>query len=197
MPAISLIYGLGNPGDRYRNTRHNLGWMSADFIVRKNGLSWEGESRDLLTARWIVDGREIILLRSLMYMNESGEALAVLNESDGERIESRRLLVICDDMSLPLGRMRIREKGGSGGHRGLESIIYSLESENFPRLRMGIGSPPQGITWTEYVLSPFLEEEIPVVEAMVKRSVEAVECIVTEGVATAMQRFNAPPKETD
>ena len=171
--------------------------MSADFIVRKNGLSWEGESRDLLTARWIVDGREIILLRSLMYMNESGEALAVLNESDGEKIESRRLLVICDDMSLPLGRMRIREKGGSGGHRGLESIIYSLESENFPRLRMGIGSPPQGITWTEYVLSPFLEEEIPVVEAMVKRSVEAVECIVTEGVATAMQRFNAPPKETD
>jgi len=192
MSSISFIYGLGNPGEEYRKTRHNLGWMVVDSLIARCGDGWTDVNDELRIAGCRISTKEITLLRTNLYMNNSGEALLGLRDFDPSS-----LLVICDDMSLPLGRIRIRAKGGSGGHRGLESIIYNLGTEEFARMRLGIGSPPPGISWTEYVLSGFLDEELKVVKEMLVSAVEAVEVIVTRGLETAMQVYNGRTVDGD
>jgi len=186
MSSISFIYGLGNPGERYRRTRHNLGWMVVDRVRSECRVGWTRVGEELLRADCNLASVDITLLRSTLYMNNSGEALYALRDFDPSS-----MLVVCDDINLPLGKIRIRMRGGSGGHRGLESIIVSLGTEDFPRMRLGIGSPPEGISWTEYVLSEFLEEEAAVVEEMVESAVEAVRVVAEEGLEAAMQIFNA------
>ena len=185
MPDISILFGLGNPGQRYRNTRHNLGHMAIDLVASRYRLAWEGGSGRDLECRWALESRDLLMLKSSSYMNLSGESLARFGDLDPSQ-----LLVICDDLSLPLGRMRIRRRGGSGGHLGLESIITSLGTDGFARLRLGIGSPPPSIEWSEFVLLPFLEEERPRVEEMLVMAADALETVVTEGIDEAMQRYN-------
>ena len=194
MSDLSFIFGLGNPGREYRNTRHNLGWMVVDLLVEKYKCIWEEVGSNLLISHCEISSSKVNFLRSKLYMNNSGDALAEL-----ESITPECIFVICDDMSLPLGSIRIRAKGGSGGHRGLESIIYALGSENFPRMRLGIGEPPPGVDAVDFVLSPFLDEEIPLVRGMLTRAVEAVEVSINEGIQEAMQRYNrrAQPGETE
>jgi len=186
MSSISFIYGLGNPGERYRRTRHNLGWMVIDRVLSKCGADWVKTGENLLQAECSLTSGSVILLRSRLYMNNSGEALSALGDFDPSS-----LLVICDDINLPLGKIRIRARGGSGGHRGLESIIVSLGTEDFPRMRLGVGLPPDGISWTEYVLGEFLEEETAVVEEMIGSAVEAVRIVADKGREGGMQIFNA------
>ncbi|MCK4236581.1 MAG: aminoacyl-tRNA hydrolase [Candidatus Krumholzibacteria bacterium] len=188
MSEISILCGLGNPGADYRGTRHNLGSETIDLLSERHNLHWEKTAGPVLESRWGFSGGEVFLLKPLTFMNASGDALAGYRDLD-----PGSLLVICDDINLPLGRLRLRERGSSGGHLGLESIISRLGSEGFARLRLGIGSPPSAVEWSEYVLSPFLGEEMERVERMCRAAADALETVLREGLETAMHLFNRRP----
>ena len=185
MPGISILFGLGNPGRQYAQTRHNLGHETLDFLASRHGLSWERGEGLSFVSRWERESGDVILLKSTTYMNASGEALERFTGLD-----PARLIVVCDDLSLPLGMLRIRRQGGSGGHLGLESVTMSIETEAFARLRLGIGSPPPAIDWSEFVLMPFLLEERPDVERMLGAAADALEMVISEGIDQAMQEYN-------
>jgi PTH1 family peptidyl-tRNA hydrolase len=185
MSGISILFGLGNPGRRYGNTRHNLGHRAVDLVASRHELVWSRGGDLALVSRWKREPDDIILLKSTGYMNASGEALEFVPDLD-----PAGLVVICDDLSLPLGKLRIRRQGGSGGHLGLESIVASIETEEFARLRLGIGSPPPGIEWSEFVLLPFMQEETPEVERMLVTAADALETIIADGIDHAMQVYN-------
>lgn len=188
--SVSILFGLGNPGERYRQTRHNLGLEAIELLARSRSLTWKRGKGSFLFTRWDFAGREITLLQSLTYMNDSGRAL---EEFSG--VDPSALLVLCDDMSLPLGRLRIRAGGGSGGHLGLESVIMSLGTDRFARMRLGIGTPPARIDWSEFVLMPFLEEERETAGELLESAGEALETIVEDGLNSAMQTYNRRPEE--
>jgi PTH1 family peptidyl-tRNA hydrolase len=185
MSGISFLFGLGNPEKRYRQTRHNLGHGAVDLIASRHGLSWGGGEGPALVSHWNRQTRDITLFKSTAYMNESGQALEAFPDLDPSR-----LIVVCDDFNLPLGMLRIRKRGGSGGHLGLESVAMSLGTDEFARLRIGIGSPPPGIDWSEFVLMPFLLEERPEAERMLSAAADALETIIDDGIDQAMQEYN-------
>ncbi|UCF06639.1 MAG: aminoacyl-tRNA hydrolase [bacterium] len=193
MSDVSFLLGLGNPGDSYSGTRHNLGKRTLDLLAAKHDLTWSTVSGTCVEARYEIGDRVVLLVKPLIYMNESGRALGHYDS-----IDSRSLLVICDDINLPLGRLRLRERGGSGGHRGIESVAMHLGTDDFPRLRMGIGPAPPGEDWSDYVLSPFLAEEREDVEQMIATAALALELIIREGLEAAMQTFNRkdPPQSS-
>ncbi len=185
MSSISLLFGLGNPGARYRRTRHNIGRDALATLADRHTLPWEPVCDVALLSRWRYAGRQVLLIQSLTYMNISGRALAACGD-----IAPGTMITVCDDINLPLGRLRIRPGGGSGGHRGLESIIDVLGTEEFPRLRMGVGAPEGDNDVSEYVLSAFGDEEQAAVTGMVQTAVDALEVVVREGLEEAMQRYN-------
>ncbi len=185
MEQISVVCGLGNPGARYRSTRHNLGFLALDVLSRRHSLSWRRVGGPAQEARWRAAGRTIVLLKPLTYMNESGAAVSRLSG-----LRPSGLLVVSDDINLPLGKLRFRMGGGSGGHNGLASIIDRLGTEAFPRLRLGIGGAPEGVDWADFVLMEFLDEEREAAGAAVEAAAEAVELAVRRGLAEAMQRYN-------
>lgn len=187
---MHLIVGLGNPGPEYAATRHNLGFRVVEgwlkrFGCRREQMRWQAL---LFESPW--EGGTVLLAKPLTYMNRSGEAVAPLVRS--LRLDLERVWVVCDDFSLPLGRLRLRRRGSDGGHRGLRSVIQALGSQDFPRLRMGVGPVPWGMDPIEFVLSPFTPEEQPAVETMCQRAVEALACALQEGIEAAMNRYNAP-----
>jgi peptidyl-tRNA hydrolase, PTH1 family len=181
---LCLIAGLGNPGPEYAQTRHNLGFAVVDLVAAQFGAAWQKSSKwDAATAK--VSG--VLLLKPLSYMNHSGYPLFAIARF--YKIQPQEMLVVSDDLDLPLGRLRIRLSGGPGGHNGLESIIAQFGTEEIPRLRIGIGAPPpQGAI--DYVLTPFLEEEKPIVRSAVDRAAEAVKCAIDNGIVAAMNKFN-------
>ncbi len=186
---MRVIVGLGNPGRRYGGTRHNAGWMAADRIAALVGVETETFGRDGVLARC----EDLILFKPLGYMNRSGPPVGRLLADLGAATDE--LLVLVDDMALPLGRVRLRPGGSSGGHRGLASVAEALGTEQFPRLRMGIGACPAGSDAYDYVLSRFTEEEGPGVEEMVERAAQAALCWARDGIDAAMTRFNAAPAD--
>jgi PTH1 family peptidyl-tRNA hydrolase len=189
----SLIIGLGNPGRDYRRNRHNAGAMVVDRVARRIRKTFQrrvGESL-VVETRW--DGRAIVLAKPTLYMNEAGRAVASLVRT--YRLGPSALLVICDDLDLPLGRIRLRSEGGSAGHRGLASIIDGLESQDFPRLRVGIGRPPGTTDAADYVLEDFLDEEMPTVEEVLDRAERCVWHALDAGIPSAMNEFNPAPSE--
>ena len=181
---IRLVAGLGNPGAEYAHTRHNIGFMIVDLLAHEAGWSWEKSSKwDAATARL----GEAMLIKPASYMNRSGHPLHAIAQF--YKIDPQQILVVLDDFSIPLGRLRIRQNGGPGGHNGLESIIVEFGSEEIPRLRIGIGpAPAQGSS--DYVLGNFFEEEKPLVRSTIERAAEAVKCAVDKGVVSAMNTFN-------
>jgi len=187
MAEVAIVCGLGNPEPRYRSNRHNLGFMALDVLSERHSLSWRRGAGPARTALWRVASRAVTLVEPLTFMNESGAALAKLGG-----VPADELLVVCDDLNLPLGSLRIRPRGGGGGHKGLDSIIERLGTEDFPRLRLGIGAPPPGIDWVEFVLSDFAPEELDAVSRMLEAAADAIETAVHRGLDAAMQRFNAP-----
>lgn len=183
-----LIIGLGNPGAEYEGTRHNIGFDVIDALAETTRVALEHEKGDVLLGWGRVRTYPIGLAKPLTYMNRSGRSVQALLGRHG--LDPRDILVVVDDVNLPLGKLRIRPGGSAGGHNGLEDITERIGRDDFPRLRFGIGSNyPRG-RQAEYVLSPFSEEERPVVEEALQRAREAAITFVTDGVVTAMNRFN-------
>ncbi len=183
-----MIVGLGNPGVRYARNRHNVGFHVVDRLAAEVGLRFDERQSHALMARGTVDGVRVALVKPQTYMNLSGKVVAPLVRF--YKIPFERLLVICDDLDLPLGQLRLRLKGGSGGHRGLESVIEHLGSQEFPRLRIGIGRPAGAMAPEAYVLQDFDTAQQAVMEQTYLRAVEAVRTVLREGFQTAMNRFN-------
>ncbi len=181
---IRLIAGLGNPGPEYAATRHNIGFMVVDQLAMQFGSTWERSGKwEALSAKCDA----ALLVKPLSFMNHSGYPL--LSVTQFYKIEPQQILVVLDDLDLPIGRLRLRARGGSGGHNGLESIIVQFDTENIPRLRIGIGSAPsEGLV--DYVLSRFLDEEELIVRSTIDRAVEALKCAIDKGLVSAMNTFN-------
>ncbi|RKY64956.1 MAG: aminoacyl-tRNA hydrolase [Candidatus Latescibacterota bacterium] len=188
MEGSVLVVGLGNPGEEYEGTRHNLGFRVLDSLYEGD---WEEEEL-YMYAEQELEGAGVVLLKPLTYMNLSG--LAVKEASERWDVPPERILVVSDDVDLPLGRLRMRLKGGPGGHKGLASVVDALGTEGFPRLRLGIGRPREG-DLVSYVLSPFGEEELREVEDMVERAAEAVRKFLGEGPEAAMTWANTRQDE--
>jgi PTH1 family peptidyl-tRNA hydrolase len=184
-----VVAGLGNPGERYRRTRHNLGFRVVEGIAAGRRGAWSPAARKRRTARVRMAGARILLLEPLTYMNLSGDAILPLVLE--ENLPPQRLLVVCDDIALPLGQMRLRGSGSDGGHNGLGSVIERLGTGDFPRLRLGVGPVPARVDPAEFVLAEFLPEEEPAVDGMIEAALACVEAWVAEGIERAMTRFNA------
>jgi len=183
-----FIFGLGNPGLKYRNTRHNAGFLAIDELAGRHGVKLKSTKFEALAGQCDINGQRMMLVKPMTYMNHSGFAVsAVLDYYDAD---PSQLIVLYDDIDLPLGILRIREKGSAGTHNGMKSIISYLETEEFARVRMGIGKP--NISLTGYVLGRFPKEEKAAVEEMTARAADAVECLVTDGIQTAQERFQKP-----
>lgn len=203
---MRLIVGLGNPGPKYEQTRHNIGFVIADAIAERTrvrlstsrsaptGLSkwtaWLGRSQqDLaLAGRGAHGGNNFALIKPLTFMNRSGEAVAHYVRT--LQLDTQDVLVIFDDISLPVGAVRLRKKGGAGGHNGMQDIIDQLGTSEFPRLRFGVGSDYEQGQQVDYVLSPFAENEQEAVEEAMTQATDAVLTFIREGIDIAMNRFN-------
>jgi peptidyl-tRNA hydrolase, PTH1 family len=182
--AIRLVAGLGNPGPEYAATRHNIGFMVADQLAAQSGSAWEKSAKwDALCAKC----GAVLLVKPLSFMNRSG--YPVLAVAQFYKIQPQETLVVLDDFSLPLGRLRLRAGGGPGGHNGLESVIVQFGTEEIPRLRIGIGAAAREGS-ADYVLSRFFDEEKPIVRSTIDHAVEALKCAIDNGLVSAMNTFN-------
>jgi PTH1 family peptidyl-tRNA hydrolase len=187
----ALIVGLGNPGGEYATHRHNVGFQVVDELARAHGLSFLRVKRARArVAQGQIAGRKVLLAKPQTFMNLSGRAVGRLRRF--YEIPSDCILVIYDELDLPFGRLRMRSEGGAGGHKGMRSIIETLGTQEFPRLRVGIDRPQGGLDPAAYVLQPFDEEQRTQVTGIVERAVAAIECWLMEGIGTAMDRFNQP-----
>lgn len=188
MAEIKLVVGLGNPGPEYVGTRHNMGFMVVDRLAALYGARFTDWHRRALVAVVVVDGRPVRLAKPRTYMNLSGEVVGPLLAEMG--LSPAEMLLVYDDLDLPLGRLRLLPRGSSGGHKGVNSVIGAVGTTDFPRLRVGIGRPPEGGDAATYVLSSFLPEEKEIVTAVVDTAAAAVDCVLREGLARAMNKFN-------
>ena len=181
------IFGLGNPGPRYALTRHNVGFMVVDALAARLGFRFRTFT-DREVARRQFSGDELVLVKPLLFMNESGVVVR-------KQLERRPddVLVVCDDMALPFGRLRLRTSGSDGGHNGLGSIIAELGRSGFPRLRIGIDAPARSSDGIDYVLERFPAEQEEVLSEVLQRAADACIAVVTQGLERAMSRFNPMP----
>ena len=184
-----IIAGLGNPGAKYENTRHNMGYRTIDILSDKWGIKVNLEKHRSLCGSGIIEGEKVLLMKPLTYMNRSGEALAEavhFYKTDPEN----ELIVIYDDIDLPAGSMRVRPKGSAGGHNGMMDIIKLLGTDSFTRIRIGVGAKPQGWDLADWVLSRPGEEDEALLNEVRIRAAEAVSSIITRGVEPTMSGFN-------
>ncbi len=187
--ASWLLVCLGNPGDKYENTRHNVGWMVADELGERAGAPIQKLRFKALTNILPIGGEKVLVMKPVTYMNLSGEAARPA--ADFYKIPPDRVLVISDDTALAVGRLRVRRSGSAGGHNGLKSIIQHLGTDQFPRIRVGVGEKPHpDYDLADWVLGKFQGEDKKTIDAAVKRAADAVECLIRDGVDAAMNRFN-------
>jgi PTH1 family peptidyl-tRNA hydrolase len=184
-----LITGLGNPGREYRNSRHNIGFMLVNYLADRLDITFSRLESKALITKTKYQGRTIILAKPQTYMNLSGQSVGSLVKF--YKIPLKNLMVVYDDVDLPFGRMRIRPTGGSAGQKGVASIIDQLGTEDFPRLRFGIGRPPGSKGAASYVLRDFSGEDADFLPHLLNRGVDAVITFITEDLATAMNQFNS------
>jgi PTH1 family peptidyl-tRNA hydrolase len=187
---MKLVVGLGNPGPKYENTRHNVGFMVLRQLAMQHGNGkpkkrFHGELLEISAHQ-----QRLLLLSPTTYMNRSGQSVA--GAMHFFRLPLEKLLVVCDDLNLPLSRLRLKGSGSSGGQKGIRDIIRALGGEDFARLRIGIGRPPEGADPAHYVLSKFPKKEHAALEATIARAAQAVECWANDGVEEAMNRYNGP-----
>ena len=202
---MKLIAGLGNPGSEYRGTRHNVGFEVVDLLAARHGGAWEAAKVDGMIARLrtIGDAEPVMLLKPLTFMNLSGEA--VQGVAHYFKIEPPDLLIVADDVNLPLGRLRVRKTGTEGGHNGLRSVALMLGTIDYPRLRVGVGRPrsPEGTPGddtrrelADHVLSRFDEDEIPGIQAAIARAADAAEAFLTSDIDAVMNTYNRADLDT-
>jgi len=185
---IRLVAGLGNPGREYQRTRHNVGFMVLDRLAADAKLPWDYSEK--WGAAWAKTN--VILIKPATFMNRSGQSLAAI--ANFYKITASEILVVVDDLALPLGRLRLRAQGSSGGHNGLESVFEHFGTEEVARLRVGIGAAPSAGA-VDYVLGRFFEEEKPILDAAIRRAADAVKCVIDKGLFAAMNEFNKPTEE--
>lgn len=185
---MKLIVGLGNPGARYENTRHNIGFMVIDRLAAQSGISIDRQLCAALVGEGMIEGASAMLAKPQTFMNRSGQAVGGLLRQGG--IATEDLVVVNDDLDLPFGRLRIRPGGSAGGHRGLLSIAEQLAGAQFLRVRVGIGRPPEGSEVVDYVLEEFSPMERDQLGAVIERAADSVGCLLREGVERAMGAYN-------
>jgi PTH1 family peptidyl-tRNA hydrolase len=183
-----LIAGLGNPDQRFRRNRHNVGFQCLDRLAQAHGLSFDKRQAHSRVALGRISGQAVILAKPQTYMNESGRAVGSLARF--YKVPMEQILVIYDELDLPQGSVRIRPSGGSGGHRGMRSIIQDLGGQEFPRIRVGIGRPPGRMDPADYVLQDFGPDERDLMQEIYDWVADAVVCWLAEGIEMAMTNFN-------
>ena len=187
--AAWLIVGLGNPGEKYENTRHNVGFQVIDELAERQGKPVQRLKFKALTGLLTIGGEKALVMKPVTYMNLSGEA--VRPAADFYKLPPERILVISDDVALAAGRLRIRAKGSAGGHNGLKSIIQHLGTDQFPRIKIGVGQKPHpDYDMADWVLSKFTGEDLKTITEAVKKAADAVACYIENGPDQAMNRFN-------
>lgn len=186
---MRVIFGLGNPGPEYRQSRHNLGFRVVENLSQKYKIELNSYSHQALIGKGCIGKEVVILAKPLTFVNAAGESLYQIKQS--YRVNCEDIILISDDVDLDLGRLRITSKGGDGGHKGLESVIRSLGTNLIPRLRIGIGRPNEEVNLKEYVLGEFNAREKKVVETAIDRASQAIETIISQGVDKAMSKYNS------
>ena len=184
-----IVVFLGNPGPKYRDTRHNAGFMAADAMEKKLGVSINKLRFKALTAQATLGGEKVLLLKPQTYMNLSGESVSPA--AAFYKVPPEHIIVVSDEVSLPIGKLRIRKSGSAGGHNGLNNIIAMLGTDAFPRIRMGVGAPPHAdYDMADWVLSSFKNQDADDMRSLAVRVCDAVECYIAEGPDRAMNKFN-------
>lgn len=184
-----ILVCLGNPGDQYENTRHNVGFLTADALGERLNKPIQRLKFKALTNTVEYGGVKVLVMKPTTYMNLSGEA--VREACQFYKLPPERVLVVCDDVSLPVGKLRLRRNGSAGGHNGLRSIIGQLHSDQFPRLKIGVGQKPHpDYDLADWVLGKFPREDRKTVDAAVERALDAIECVFSKGIDKAMSQYN-------
>ncbi len=195
LSETSIIVGLGNPGPRFADTRHNIGWRVLDLAAHQLQIPVSERRPKAVLGTGYFAGRRVVLAKPRTFMNNSGEAVEYLLARFGGN--GSNLLIIYDEMALPVGRIRIRAAGSDAGHNGIRSIISAIGGVNFPRLRVGVGAPPQGMEGRDYVLGKFTADESNGISAAVDRSAAAIRCLLEESIDVAMNHFNQDPAKQE
>ena len=191
MTDTSIIVGLGNPGPRYADTRHNIGWRVLDLLAGQIDIPVNERRPKAVLGAGYFTNRRVVLAKPRTFMNNSGEAVEYLLARFGGGPSN--LLIIYDEMALLPGRIRLRAAGSDAGHNGIRSIIQAVGGTSFPRLRVGVGAPPPGVAARDYVLGKFADEEAEAIAGAVERAAAAVRCVLEESIDAAMNRFNQDP----
>lgn len=189
---MKIIAGLGNPGRKYETTKHNVGFMTLDVLADKLGIDVGREKFRALIGEGRIGSEKVILVKPQTYMNLSGESIREIMSY--YKLPAEDLIVIYDDVDIPLGTLRIRSKGSAGTHNGMRSVVYQLQDDGFPRVRVGIGSDKEG-NLVNYVISGFSGDDREKMRDAITKAADATECIVTEGVSAAMNKFNTKKKK--
>jgi PTH1 family peptidyl-tRNA hydrolase len=195
MPETYLIVGLGNPGKQYENTRHNVGFKVVERLAQKHGLAFGKTEHHAHTASGTILGKRVLLAKPLTYMNESGNAVQPLVSF--YKIDPDHLLIVGDDIDIPLGTLRLRKSGSSGGQNGLKHILQRLGTQEIARARFGVGRPPGHKGAAGHVLAPFKGDEAILALEVTDRAVQAVETWLTDGIEMAMTRYNGTGEEKE
>lgn len=188
-----LIAGLGNPTREYEKTRHNVGFEAIDILADKAGTTVAEKKHKALYGKGFLGGQKVILAKPQTYMNLSGESIREI--ADFYKIEPENIIILCDDINLPEGQLRIRLKGSAGGHNGLKNIISHLGTQEFPRIRIGVGEKPRGMDLADYVLGRFPKEQQALMEQAYHDAADAACMMIEEGADAAMNHFNRRNKE--
>jgi PTH1 family peptidyl-tRNA hydrolase len=183
-----IIVGLGNPGDRYTQTKHNIGFITVDYLAEQHNIKINKVKHKALIGEGAMGGEKVMLVKPQTFMNVSGQS--VMDLVGFYKVPLQNLIVIYDDIDLPVGKVRIRPSGSSGTHNGMRNIIYLLGKQDFPRVRIGVGKQPAYMDLADYVMTRFTGAELPLMEEAVKRSALAVEEIVKSGINMAMNKYN-------